>query len=127
MPPERIPSGRVPLIDSHVHLSRQEFSGELETVLGRAAAAGVTGFMNVAYDLETSAQSIALAEGDSRILATVGVHPHDALLVADEGGQVTPEGDEALARLEEMAAHPRVVAIGEIGLYFYRDLSPRTD
>ena len=113
------------MIDSHVHLNRQEFSGEGESVLERAAAAGVTGFLNVGYDLDTSAQSIALAESDPRILATVGIHPHDALLLADPEGRLTPAGKRALGRLEEMAAHPKVVAIGEIGLDFYRDLSPR--
>jgi TatD DNase family protein len=113
------------LIDSHVHLNRQELSGETAAVLERAAAAGVHGFLNVGYDLETSEASIALAESDPRILATVGIHPHDALLLADDQGKITPAGETALARLEELAAHPRVVGIGEIGLDFFRDLSPR--
>lgn len=113
------------MIDSHVHLNRQEFSGEVASVLERAADAGVQGFLNVGYDMETSAQSIALAESDARIHATVGIHPHDALQVADEKGEITPAGQETLIRLEKMAAHPRVVAIGEIGLDYFRDLSPR--
>lgn len=113
------------MIDSHVHLNRQEFSGEIPAVVDRAAAAGVRGFLNVGYDLETSRQSIALAESDGRILATVGIHPHDAALVADPEGCLTETGAQALAELEKLAAHPRVVAIGEIGLDFYRDLSPR--
>jgi len=113
------------LIDSHVHLNREEFSGEVPAILDRAAAAGVRGFLNVGYDLETSRQSIALAEEDSRILAAVGVHPHDAALLADPEGNLTAAGVRALDELEELAAHPRVVAIGEIGLDYYRDLSPR--
>lgn len=113
------------MIDSHVHLNRQEFSGELESVLARASDCGVGGFLNVGYDLETSRQSIALAESDPRILATVGIHPHDAALLADAEGNLTSEGEQALAELEALAAHPRVVAIGEIGLDYYRDLSPR--
>ena len=66
------------MIDSHVHLNRSEFHGELDEVMARAGEAGVTGFLNIGYDLETSAESIALAESDPRILATVGIHPHAA-------------------------------------------------
>ena len=57
--------------------------------------------------------------------ATVGIHPHDALLLADEQGRLTNEGERAIETLEVMAAEPGVVAIGEIGLDFFRDLSPR--
>lgn len=113
------------MIDSHVHLNRQEFSGELDSVLERATSAGVRGFLNVGYDLKTSKESIALAESDQRILATVGVHPHDAEMLADAEGKITSAGETALKELEELAAHPRVVAIGEIGLDYFRDLSPR--
>lgn len=113
------------MIDTHLHLNRREFAGETAAVLARAAAAGVRGFMNVGYDLETSRQAMALAEGDPRIVATVGIHPHDALLLADPDGRLTDAGRRALAELEDLAAHPRVVAIGEIGLDYYRDLSPR--
>ena len=113
------------MIDSHIHLNRQEFSGETDSVLARATDAGVHGFLNVGYDLTTSRQSIALAESDPRILATVGIHPHDASLLSDPDGNLTPDGEKALTELEQMAAHLRVVAIGEIGLDFYRDLSPR--
>jgi TatD DNase family protein len=113
------------LIDSHVHLNRSEFSGETDDVLQRARAAGVTAFLNVGYDLETSGESVTLANTHPDILATVGIHPHDALLLADEQGKLTGEGENILAELKVMAADPRVVAIGEIGLDFYRDLSPR--
>lgn len=113
------------MIDSHVHLNRSEFAGETGDVLTRARQAGVTGFLNVGYDLETSVRSIELAETYPDILATVGIHPHDALLLADDGGQTSSAGEEILNSLEEMAAHPRVVAIGEIGLDFFRDRSPR--
>ncbi|MEN8006672.1 MAG: TatD family hydrolase [Candidatus Krumholzibacteriota bacterium] len=113
------------MIDSHVHLNRREFAAEAADVLTRARAGGVSGFLNVGYDLETSRESIALAEANPDILATVGIHPHDALLLADEQGLVTDEGNRALRTLEELAASDRVVAIGEIGLDYYRDLSPR--
>ncbi len=113
------------MIDSHVHLNRSEFDGQADQVVARAKQEGVTGFLNVGYDLISSRESIALAEGDPAILATAGIHPHDALLLADEHGQLTSEGEQALEELKKMAAHPRVVAIGEIGLDYYRDLSPR--
>ena len=71
------------MIDSHVHLNRSEFEGGWREVVDRAAAAGVTGFLNVGYDLATSRESIRLAEADPRILATVGIHPHDAAELSD--------------------------------------------
>lgn len=113
------------MIDSHLHLNRSEFKGETAAVIDRARAAGVTGFLNVGYDLISSRESIALAETVPGVLATVGVHPHDALLIADADGQLTDAGQDVLADLRQLAAHPRVVGIGEIGLDFFRDLSPR--
>ncbi len=113
------------MIDSHVHLNRQEFQGEAQAAVTRAQTAGVTGFLNVGYDLISSQESITLSETIPGILATVGIHPHDALLIADPDGNLTPSGQEALTQLRTLATHPRVVAIGEIGLDFFRDLSPR--
>lgn len=113
------------MIDSHVHLNRKEFAGDIPVLLERASAAGVSGFLNVGYDLVSSAESIELAETYAGIRATVGIHPHDAAMLADAEGNLTLAGEKALAQLEEMAAHPKVVAIGEIGLDYYRDLSPR--
>ncbi len=113
------------MIDSHVHLNRTEFAGEQDAVMARARGAGVTGFLNVGYDPVTSEESVALAAAHPDIWATVGVHPHDAELLADPQGRITAAGRDILARLEDLAAHPRVVAIGEIGLDFFRDLSPR--
>ncbi len=113
------------MIDSHVHLNREEFAGAQAEVLQRARSAGVTAFLNVGYDLASSTESISLAESHADILATVGIHPHDATLLADADGRPVPEIEDILARLRDLAKHPRVVAIGEIGLDFYRDLSPR--
>ncbi len=113
------------MIDTHVHLNRQEFTGELDSIMTNAQAAGVTGFLNVGYDLATSKESITLAEAHPNIRATVGIHPHDAETIADAAGNITPAGHKILAELETLAAHPEVVAIGEIGLDFFRDLSPR--
>jgi TatD DNase family protein len=67
------------------------------------------------FDLVSSRKAVALAEAHPQILAAVGIHPHDAKFV----------DDAALAELKQLAQHPKVVAIGEIGLDFYRDKSPR--
>ncbi len=113
------------MIDSHVHLNRHEFGDEAGEVVARARAAGVTAFLNVGYDLQTSRASLALAEQYADVWATVGIHPHDALLLADEEGRLTDDGRRRLEELEALSRHPKVVAIGEIGLDFFRDLSPR--
>ena len=113
------------MIDSHCHLNRDEFAADRQAVLEAAAAAGVHGFLNVGYDPATSRASVAMAEADPRILATVGVHPHDAGLMADAAGQPRLQAAAILAELKELARSPRVVAVGEIGLDFFRDLSPR--
>ena len=113
------------MIDSHVHLDRHEFAGDCEAVMGRARTAGVTGFLNVGYDLPSSLASLALARQHADVRATVGIHPHDALLLADDQGRLTADGRRRLDELEAMSRHPEVAAIGEIGLDFFRDLSPR--
>jgi len=113
------------LVDSHLHIGRAEYADDRAPVLARAEAAGVTRFLEVGYDLESSERAAALARQDGRFRAAVGVHPHDAARLADPDGRPTPDADAVLARLAALAAGPRVVAIGEIGLDFFRDLSPR--
>ncbi|MBK8165574.1 MAG: TatD family hydrolase [bacterium] len=113
------------MIDSHVHLDRHEFGGRGLEVAERARAAGVGGFLNVGYDLPSSRASVELAAAAPDIWATVGVHPHDALQLADAEGRLHAEGRALLEALATLAGNPRVVAIGEIGLDFFRDLSPR--
>ena len=103
------------LIDTHAHLDAQQFDNDRDAVLARAWEAGVMAIVTIGTDLETSQAAVALAETHERVFATVGFHPHDAK-AADAA---------ALAKLRELAHHPQVVAIGEIGLDFYRDYSPR--
>ncbi|HUS80433.1 MAG TPA: TatD family hydrolase [Armatimonadota bacterium] len=103
------------LIDSHAHLTDKRLMRDLGAVLRRAAEAEVEAIVSVGADLPSSRAVVELADGLPGIAGTVGVHPHDARTV-------TAEVLEELARL---AAHPRIVAIGETGLDFYRDLSPR--
>jgi TatD DNase family protein len=103
------------LIDSHCHLDFPQFDADRDAVLARSEAAGVTALVNPGADLESSRRAVALAERHATIYAAVGVHPHDA----------TTLDSPALAELRQLAAHPKVVAIGEIGLDYFRDLSPR--
>jgi len=103
------------IIDTHTHLNDPAFASDLEAVLARAAAAGVTAMIVAGYDLPSSQQAVALAERYPALWAAVGVHPHDAR-------DFTPAMREELRRL---ATHPRVVAIGETGLDFYYNHSPR--
>jgi TatD DNase family protein len=103
------------VIDSHAHLTAKAFRKDLDAVLGRAAASGVTSIITVGFDLATSEASARLAAEYPQVYATVGIHPHDA----------TTLDLKALDRLEKLAAQPKVVAVGEIGLDYYRDLSPR--
>ena len=103
------------MIDSHAHLDFPQFDEDREQVIDRAREAGITTIINVGADLPSSRRSIELAERYPFIYAAVGVHPHDADTL-DEAG---------FGGVQAMARHPRVVAIGEIGLDYYRDLSPR--
>ncbi len=107
--------GPFPVVDTHAHLDFKNFNKDREEVLHRAEKAGLEMIINIGFDLASSQKGIALAESSSLIYAAVGIHPHDAA--------GAPPG--YLSRLEEMAAHSRVVALGEMGLDFYRDRSPR--
>ncbi|MFQ6100131.1 MAG: TatD family hydrolase [Anaerolineae bacterium] len=103
------------LTDSHAHLDFRQFDGDRDAVIEQAREAGVTAILNVGIDLPSSRAAMALAEQCDFIYAAVGVHPHDAKTV-------TPG---VLDELRALARHPKVVAIGEIGLDYYRDRSPR--
>jgi TatD DNase family protein len=102
------------LADSHAHLDMPEFAGDQAGVVARALKAGVALIVNVGIGLDHSRQVLATARKFPGVFATLGVHPHAAQSLRD--------GDlEALAGL---AADPKVVAVGEIGLDFYRMRSP---
>lgn len=104
----------IPLLDSHTHLSFPQFDADREAVIQRAREAGLVAIIEIGADLESSRAAVALAEAHD-FYAAIGIHPHDA-------ETLTPA---ALAELRELARHSKVVAIGEIGLDYYRDLSPR--
>lgn len=92
-----------------------EFQADRDEVITRAAAAGVTRIITVGTDIASSRLAVALAEKYPQVYAAVGVHPHDATAFN------TPD----IQSLRELAAHPRVVALGEMGLDFYRNRSPQ--
>ncbi len=103
------------LVDSHCHLDFSDFAGEIGGVMARAQNAGVGLMLTVGTQLSKADAALALAERYPQVYATVGVHPHH---VAEEGA-VTVE--DLVAR----ADHPRVVGVGESGLDFFYDFSPR--
>jgi len=103
-------------IDTHCHLNHPDLLGDLPEVLRRAEYAGVRRIVCVGYDLESSTQAVSIARQVRMVSAAVGVHPHDA-------DTLSPGVLEQLRRLASERDH--VVAIGETGLDYYRDLSPR--
>jgi TatD DNase family protein len=103
------------LIDTHSHIHDSEFDADRDAVIARAREAGVQLILTLGVDAANSRAAVALAERSDAVLAGAGVHPHDA-------AQAT---DADLDELEELAKHPRVAVVGEIGLDFYRNLSPR--
>ncbi len=102
------------LVDTHAHLDFSKFDADRPAVIERAKAAGVVAIVNVGTDPASSRQAVGLADRYDSIYAAVGMHPHDAKKL--DGA--------ALAELRDLARHPKVVAIGEIGLDYYRNLSP---
>jgi len=105
----------MPLFDTHAHLHFPEFGSDLQAVLERARAAGVAGMVTIGTDRETNPAAVAVAERWPDVHATVGIHPHDAA----EATEADFEAMESLAR-----SSARVVALGEMGLDFFRGLSP---
>jgi TatD DNase family protein len=102
-------------VDTHCHLTMKEYAADREEVIRRAVDAGVTSLVCVGNDLLSSIESVELARKNPEVYATVGIHPHDA----------QTSNEETLAKLRELSENEKVVAIGETGLDFYRDLSPR--
>lgn len=117
MPASTTGTAQPVLADTHAHLNLDDYRPDRDEVIERARTAGVGFIVNVGFDATTSDESVALAEKHPFIYASVGLHPHHA----------TSLTDEILDRYERLAAHPKVVAIGETGLDHFRDLSPRED
>lgn len=103
------------LVDSHAHLDGGQYNSDRDETIQRAHDNGISHILTIGCDLASSAASVALASKHPNIYAAVGVHPHDA-------SEITAE---TLQQLEQLLARPKVVALGEIGLDFFRDRSPR--
>lgn len=102
------------MIDSHCHLNADDYRDDLDEVIARAADAGVHGILVPGIGLDTCERAVEIAAKHPMVRAAVGIHPHEA----------PAWGEDAERRIREWAALPEVVAIGEIGLDFYRDWSP---
>jgi len=98
------------LTDSHAHLASRQFAEELPDIIQRARDAGVDRIICIATQLEDSQRVLEIADAYEEVFATVGIHPCDADSVTD---------DTFIDQLREMAQHPKVVGIGEIGLDYY--------
>src|SRR5712691_5101573 len=105
------------LFDTHAHLHFPEFDADREAMLDRARAAGVRRVLTIGTEPESARAAVAVAGSAAEVWAAVGIHPHDA------GEADAP----ALAEIERLVGEPRVVAVGEIGLDYFRNLSPRED
>ncbi len=105
------------LIDTHCHLDFKDFDHDRDEVISRASNAGVGRIINVASSVEGSRRSVELAGKYEHIYSTIGIHPHDAASV----------NDGVMSELKALATGKKVVAIGEVGLDYYRNLSSRED
>lgn len=102
-------------VDTHAHLFFENFKEDIDEVVERAKQNDVDYIIVPATDLKTAREAIALSEKYSNIYLTVGIHPHDT----------KDWNDPLIPQIEELAKHPKVVAIGEIGLDYYYDFSPK--
>lgn len=102
------------LFDTHAHLDFDDFNADRDELVERARAAGLVNILNVGFDLDSSRRAVQMAEKYDLAYAAVGVHPHVA-------GETAPD---YLEQMEKMTAHPKVVALGEMGLDYFRNRSP---
>jgi len=100
------------IFETHAHLNLEHFNKDRETIIKKCQQAGISRLINIGVDEETSIESIALADKYDFIYASVGYHPHDAT-----------KYDASV--IKKLLKHKKVVAIGEIGLDYYRNLSPK--
>lgn len=103
------------LFDTHVHLNAEQYDEDLQEVIDRALAEGVTNMVVVGFDEGTIKKAMELAENYDFLYASVGWHPVDAIDMTEEH----------LTWLKELASHPKVVALGEMGLDYHWDKSPK--
>jgi TatD DNase family protein len=110
-----LPASPPALVDSHCHLDFPDFADELGEVIGRALAAGVGRMVTISTRVRRFEAVRRIAEAHDAVYCSVGTHPHNA----------AEEADVTVAELVDLAAHPKVVAIGEAGLDYFYDRAPR--
>ena len=103
------------IIDTHAHIDQDAFDEDREAVVQRAREAGIQYMLNVGCDIESSYRSVELSELYDFVYATAGVHPHDVKTI----------DDNTYLHLRELLSHPRVVALGETGLDYFKNYSPQ--
>jgi TatD DNase family protein len=103
------------LIDTHAHLDFPELAHDLPGVFSRAAERGIHEIITIGIDIPSSRKAAELAQSYPHVYATVGIHPHGARIL----------GADTLNTLHDLAGSKKVVAVGEIGLDYYRDRQPR--
>ncbi len=103
------------LIDTHAHLDHRRFEGDLEEVLSRAKKSDVDLILTVASDLPSAQEAVRIADQYKQVFAAVGVHPHEAQNVASD----------YLTQIGSLAQNQRVLALGEMGLDYHYEFSPR--
>lgn len=107
----------IPLIDTHCHLDFDDYGAERSSVIDRGRAQEIKWFVTIGSGrgADSAPAAVALANEHADVVATVGVHPHDASVA----------NDDVLREMERLSSDPRVVAIGEVGLDYHYDHSPR--
>ena len=110
-----VASERVMLVDSHCHLDFPEFAPELDEVVARARAVGVGGMVTICTRVSEFVRVLDIADRYKDVWCSVGIHPHEA----------ANEPDRAAAEIVDLTRHPKVVGIGETGLDYHYDRSPR--
>jgi TatD DNase family protein len=107
----------IEIIDTHAHLDMPEFDQDREEVINKAREKGVSTIVTIGINMESNRRAVKLAEQYPFVLAGIGIHPQDSRGIQHDD----------IAALSELASHPRVVAIGETGLDFFRDHAPHED
>ncbi|MCJ7675594.1 MAG: TatD family hydrolase, partial [Sedimentisphaerales bacterium] len=103
------------LIDTHCHLTFEDLARDIDGVITRSLAVGVTEWITVGTDPQENRKAIEFAERFENMYAAIGIHPHDAKTATAD----------AIQELKNLAQHEKVVAIGETGLDYHYDFSPR--
>ncbi len=103
------------LVDSHAHIELKDFNKDRDDVIDRARKNGIDYIVTVGIELDDCRRAVSVAESYEMVFASVGIHPHFAKSI----------NDRTYDALRELANHEKVVAYGEIGLDFYRNLSPQ--